>query len=112
MTIPHGSLAALSIVRDLIGSYLLPSNPPPRSPRQTARAHGVTSRSLTMIRNTLIAAAIALGTLGAAQAQDNGPRLIGTGNNAQLVYPVPSANVVGGGVASLTGTGDNARLAY
>src|SRR3954453_21929262 len=65
-----------------------------------------------MIRNTLIAAAIALGSLGAAQAQDNGPRLIGTGNNAQLVYPVPSANVVGGGVASLTGTGDNARLAY
>ena len=65
-----------------------------------------------MIRNALIASVIALGTLGAAQAQDNGPRLIGSGDNAQLVYSEPSRNVAGGGVASLTGTGDNARLAY
>jgi len=65
-----------------------------------------------MIRNTIIAAVLALGAVGAAQAQDNGPRLIGTGDNAQLVYAVPSRNTVGGGVATLTGTGDNARLAY
>jgi uncharacterized protein YjiS (DUF1127 family) len=65
-----------------------------------------------MTRNALIASMVALGTIGAAQAQDAGPRLIGTGDNAQLVYPAPSRNVVGGGVASLTGTGDNALLAY
>jgi hypothetical protein len=65
-----------------------------------------------MFRNALIASVIALGTLGAAQAQDAGPRLIGTGDDVQLFYPEPSRNLVGGGVASLIGTGDNARLAY
>jgi hypothetical protein len=65
-----------------------------------------------MIRNALIASVIALGTLGAAQAQDNGPRLIGGGDNAEVVYAVSSQNVVGGGAATITGGGDNLRIAY
>jgi hypothetical protein len=65
-----------------------------------------------MIRNALIASVIALGTLGAAQAQDNGPRLVGGGDNAEVVYAVPSHNVVGGGAATITGGGDNLRIAY
>ena len=65
-----------------------------------------------MIRNTLFASVIALGAVGVAQAQDAGPRMIGTGDNAQIVYAEPNQNVVGGGSASLTGSGDTARLAY
>ena len=65
-----------------------------------------------MIRNALIASVIALGTFGAAQAQDNGPRLVGGGDNAQVVYAVPSHDVVGGGAATITGGGDNLRIAY
>jgi ethanolamine utilization microcompartment shell protein EutL len=65
-----------------------------------------------MGRKALIASVIALGSIGAAQAQDAGPRLIGTGDDAQLVYPAPSRSLVGGGVASLTGAGDDAHLAY
>jgi len=65
-----------------------------------------------MIRSALIASVIAFGTLGAAQAQDNGPRLVGGGDNAEVVYAVPSRNVVGGGAATIIGGGDNLRIAY
>jgi hypothetical protein len=65
-----------------------------------------------MIRTALVASALALATLGAAQAQDNGPRLVGGGDNAQVVYTEPSHNVVGGGAATITGGGDNLRIAY
>ena len=65
-----------------------------------------------MIRNALIASILAVGAIGAAQAQDNGPRLVGGGDNAEVVYSVPSHNVVGGGAATITGGGDNLRIAY
>ena len=65
-----------------------------------------------MIRNALLASVLALGTIGAAQAQDNGPRLVGGGDNAEVVYSVPSHNVVGGGSATIIGGGDNLRIAY
>lgn len=65
-----------------------------------------------MIRNTVFAAAIALGTFGAAQAQDAGPRLVGGGDNTQVVRAEPGRNVVGGGSATLTGGGDDRHLAY
>jgi hypothetical protein len=67
-----------------------------------------------MFRNALIASVIALGTVGAAQAQDNGPRLIGGGGDGgpRVEYPEPSQNVVGGGYARLTGEGDSRSLAY
>jgi hypothetical protein len=73
---------------------------------------GEVPREAQMIRKALFASMIALGTIGAAQAQDAGPRLIGTGDNAQLVHPMPSRNLVGGGVAVLTGTGDDAQLVH
>ena len=65
-----------------------------------------------MFRKTLLASVLALGAIGAAQAQDNGPRLVGGGDNAQVVYAEPSRNVVGGGVASISGGGENTRVAY
>jgi hypothetical protein len=54
----------------------------------------------------------ALGTAGAALAQDAGPSLIGGGDNAQVVYAVPSRNIVGGGAATITGGGDNLSIAH
>jgi hypothetical protein len=65
-----------------------------------------------MFRNALFASLIALGATGVAQAQDAGPRLIGGGDNTQRVYSQPSRNVVGGGAASITGGGDDMRIAY
>lgn len=65
-----------------------------------------------MLRKALFASLIALGTAGIAQAQDAGPRLIGGGENAQVVYAVPSNNVVGGAVASINGGGENTQIAY
>ena len=55
-----------------------------------------------MVRNALFATLIALGTAGAAQAQ--APR---DGSAAAL-----AGNVVGGGVATLSGGGDNATVTY
>ena len=55
-----------------------------------------------MVRNTLFATLIALGAAGAAQAQ--APR---DGSAAAL-----GGNVVGGGVATLSGGGDNATVTY
>ena len=55
-----------------------------------------------MVRNALFATLIALGAAGAAQAQ--APR---DGSAAAL-----AGNVVGGGVATLSGGGDNATVTY
>ena len=65
-----------------------------------------------MFRNALFASVMAIGAAGAAQAQDLGPRLVGGGETAKVVYSEPSRNVVGGGSASLSGGGDNQRIAY
>jgi hypothetical protein len=65
-----------------------------------------------MIRNALFASLIALGAAGAAQAQDHGPRLIGGGENTEVVYAGQSSNVVGGGFANLSGGSENAQIAY
>ncbi|WP_149537768.1 hypothetical protein [Siccirubricoccus phaeus] len=61
-----------------------------------------------MIRSLILASALLATSFGAAQAA--GPLLIGGGDNAQLVYDVPSANIAGGGVAQVTGGGED--LAY
>jgi len=65
-----------------------------------------------MFRNALIASVVALGAAGAAQAQDIGPRVIGGGDDAQVVYADPSRNLVGGGVATTSGSGDDRTIAY
>ncbi|WP_149537767.1 hypothetical protein [Siccirubricoccus phaeus] len=61
-----------------------------------------------MFHKVLIASLIALGTLGAAQAQP-GPRLIGGGEDAVLVYDATPANRAGGAVAQMTGGGADAQ---
>ncbi|MCO6420013.1 hypothetical protein JYK14_28220 [Siccirubricoccus sp. KC 17139] len=63
-----------------------------------------------MIRTALLASALALASLTGAQAA--GPRLVGGGDNAEVVYDAPSENVVGGGTARLTGGGENAQVSY
>ena len=67
-----------------------------------------------MTRNTVFAALIALTAAGAAQAQDNGPRLVGGGADGgpRVEYVTPSQNLVGGGYARITGEANNRTLAY
>jgi hypothetical protein len=67
-----------------------------------------------MIRNTVFASLIALTAAGAAQAQDNGPRLVGGGADGgpRVEYVTPSENVVGGGYARITGEANSRTLAY
>lgn len=64
-----------------------------------------------MFRTMLLASTLALGLTGAALAE-GGPRLAGGGRDAQVTYDLPSANVVGGGAASIIGGGVNQHLAY
>ena len=64
-----------------------------------------------MFRTMLLASTLALGMTGAALAQ-GGPRLVGGGENVQVVYDEPSQNVVGGGVASISGGAENTQIAY
>ncbi|WP_149535564.1 hypothetical protein [Siccirubricoccus phaeus] len=63
-----------------------------------------------MIRTVFLASALALATLAGAQAA--GPRLVGGGDNAEVVYDAPSRNVTGGGAATLLGGGDNSQVVY
>jgi hypothetical protein len=67
-----------------------------------------------MTRNTVFASLIALTAAGAAQAQDNGPRLVGGGADGgpRVEYVTTSENVVGGGYARITGEANNRTLAY
>ncbi len=67
-----------------------------------------------MFRSTLIASLLALGTAGAALAQDNGPRLVGGGGDGgpRVEYSQPSQNVVGGGPATIIGGGENQQVVY
>ena len=67
---------------------------------------------MSSLRNAFAASLIALSTAACATQPDNGPWLIGGGDNAQIVYRTPSSNVVGGAFASLVGGGDNLQIAY
>ncbi|MBD0274878.1 MAG: hypothetical protein ICV73_23505, partial [Acetobacteraceae bacterium] len=49
-----------------------------------------------MLRKVLFASTIALGAAGCAAQPDGGPRLVGGGDNAQVVYSEQSRNVLGG----------------
>ncbi len=60
-----------------------------------------------MIRNLLLAAAFT--GLTAASAFAAGPRLVGEGDAPHVVYDAPSANIVGGANATVTGTPDTAH---
>ena len=66
-----------------------------------------------MFRTTVFASLIAFGAVGAAQAQDNGPRLVGGGadGDPRVEYVTPSQDVVGGGYARITGEAGNRSVA-
>jgi len=65
-----------------------------------------------MLRNILAAGLLALGTAGTALAQE-GPALIGGGEDAQVVYNgVPHGSVVGGGYVRLNGGGEDRSYSY
>ncbi|WP_343895713.1 hypothetical protein [Craurococcus roseus] len=62
-----------------------------------------------MFRNIAFASLIAVGAAatGAAQAADDGPRLVNRSGSQEVVYGGPRGNVVGGAYATITGGGDN-----
>jgi len=54
------------------------------------------------------AAAIAIGPAVLARADaPSGPRVVGSGENASLEYPVPSENIVGGALTRTVGSGES-----
>ncbi len=59
-----------------------------------------------------LAATLALGISSIAQAQQNGPRLVGGGEDAQVVYTQPSHNLAGRGSATLVGGGEDRQVVY
>jgi hypothetical protein len=56
--------------------------------------------------------AIVTATLGSAAAAEEwtGPRVVGTGENASVVYDAPSGNVVGGALTRIVGSGESATV--
>jgi len=67
---------------------------------------------MLLLRRLTLAAALTLVITGAARAQDLGPRLIGGGEDAEVVYAAPSRNVAGGGFASIAGGDENRQITY
>src|SRR4051794_6076985 len=64
-----------------------------------------------MFRSILLASTLAVTLTGAAFAQ-GGPRMVGGGPDAEVVYDAPRQNVVGGGAATIIGGAQDQRLAY
>ena len=57
---------------------------------------------------TAAAALVGLGFATAASAAEwTGPRVVGSGENASVVYPVPSQNIVGGALTRTVGSGES-----
>jgi hypothetical protein len=59
-----------------------------------------------LLTRTAAAALFGLGFATAAAAHD-GPYVVGSGENASVAYPTPSANVVGGALTRVTGSGES-----
>jgi hypothetical protein len=60
---------------------------------------------------TAIAAAFAAGFGTAAAAEEwTGPRVVGSGQNASVVYSSPSRNIVGGALTRTIGSGESAEV--
>ena len=61
-----------------------------------------------MIRNTVFASLIALGAVnGAAQAAEDGPRLVNRGGSQEVVHGALAGTVLGGAFATVTGGGED-----
>lgn len=52
---------------------------------------------------------VAFGTAAAAE-EWTGPRVVGTGNNASVVYSSPSQNIVGGALTRSIGSGESSEV--
>jgi hypothetical protein len=77
---------------------------------------GRNGRKTAMTKTIALALAASL-SLGAMQARAAEPvlypRMLGTGESATIDYgPGPHGNIVGGGVAVMTGGGENASITY
>jgi hypothetical protein len=66
------------------------------------------------MRNTIALALLASLSLGAAaEAGSPYPRTVGSGESATIDYgPGPHGNIVGGGVAQITGGGQDTKVTY
>jgi hypothetical protein len=53
---------------------------------------------------------IGAGFATAAAAQQPGPRVVGSGENASVEYSAPSANIVGGALTQTYGSGESASV--
>ncbi|GGC62841.1 hypothetical protein GCM10011504_46280 [Siccirubricoccus deserti] len=64
-----------------------------------------------MVRNIILASVLVLGAAGAARAESSA-RLIGGGEDVAIAYAGTPQNVVGGGVAQVTGGGLDRSYSY
>jgi hypothetical protein len=64
---------------------------------------------MNAFRNIAAAALFGFGFASAASAEEwTGPRVVGTGENASVVYSSPSQNIVGGALTRTVGSGESA----
>ena len=79
-------------------------------PNPTDISRPTKTRENAMNTITRFAAAALFGTAfaTAASAQDAGPRVVGTGDNASVEYSTPSRNILGGALTRTTGSGEGA----
>lgn len=73
------------------------------------------TQTITRTLKTLIAGAALLAPIFAqsASAEVSYPRVVGSGENVEIDYgPGPRGNIVGGGVAHVSGNGENQDIRY
>ncbi len=59
-----------------------------------------------------IIAATAVAAIATPALAQDGPRLVGSGDNAVVVYDQAPGSIVGGGVVQMTGSGANTQFTY
>ena len=66
---------------------------------------------MNAFKNIAVATLLGLGFATAASAEEwTGPRVVGTGENASVVYSSPSENIVGGALTRTVGSGESATV--
>lgn len=64
---------------------------------------------MNIIARLAAAAVTSIAFAGAAQAQNAGPYVVGTGENASVDYATPSRNILGGALTRTVGSGESAQ---